>query len=137
MHINCIYGIIYAKIYTIYDEHFAKRYSIDISKYDFEDGPYITLANDNTIVVSLDTELYYDYATGEEIESIKDATFTVDKIEFKYVSKDNKVSLKVNGEVIGTYNYDPINRNGFYHKIGDKTYYYVTSDIYVMVRKSE
>ena len=126
-----------AKIYTIYDEHFAKKYSIDISKYDFEDGPYITLANDNTIVVSLDTELYYDYATGEEIDSIKDATFTVDKIEFKYVSKDNKVTLKVNGEVIGTYNYDPINRNGFYHKIGDKTYYYVTSDIYVMVRKSE
>lgn len=126
-----------AKIYTIYDEYFAKKYSIDISKYDFEDGPYIKLVNDNTIVVSLDTELYYDYATGEEIESIKDATFTVDKIEFKYVSKDKKVSLKVNGEVVGTYEYEPINDDSFYHKKGDKIYYYVTSDIYVMVRKSE
>lgn len=124
--------------YSIYDETFAEKYSIDISKYDFEEGPSISLVNDNTIVISLDTELYYDYSTGEEIETIKDATFIVDKIEFKYVNKDKNVALKVNGEVIDTYKYDPKdNYNKFYYTVEDKMYYYVTDDIYVMVRKSE
>jgi hypothetical protein len=127
-----------AKKYSIYDSNFAEKYTIDISEYDFEDGPYISLVNDNTIIVSLDTELYYDYSTGEEIETIKDATFTIDKIEFKYNNKDKEVSLKVNGEVIGTYGFDPINNyDVFYYNVGDKMYYYVTENIYVMVRKSE
>lgn len=127
-----------ARKYSIYDENFAEKYTIDISKYDFEDGPYISLINDNTIVVSLDTELYYDYLTGEEIESIKDATFTVDKIEFKYINKDKKVYLKVNGDVLGEYKFNPQqNEDIFYYNIADKIYYYVTNDTYVMVRKSE
>lgn len=124
--------------YSIYDQNFAEKYTLDISSYDFEDGPYINLINDNTVVVSLDTELYYDYTTGEEIESIKDATFTVDKIEFKYINKDKEVSLKVNGEVIGTYSYEPtMSSDSFYYNVNDKMYYYVTNDLYVMVRKSE
>lgn len=136
---NFIYGYDKdVKKYTIYDENFAEKYTIDISKYDFEDGPYISLINENTIVVSLDTELYYDYATGEEIESIKDATFTVDKIEFKYVALDKKVTLKVSGEEIASYDYNVNDNNGkFYNNVKDKLYYYVTDNMYVMVRKSE
>ena len=127
-----------SKKYSIYDETFAEKYTIDISKYDFEDGPYIDIYNDNTIKISLDTDLYYDYSTGEEIDSVKDATFTVDKIEFKYVSQDNKVTLKVNGEVIGTYEFYPQSYDHkFYNNVGDKMYYYVTNELYVMVRKSE
>lgn len=127
-----------AKKYIIYDENFAEKYTIDISEYDFEDGPYISLVNENTIVVSLDTELYYDYSTGSEIESLKDAMFTIDKIEFKYTSAEKSVFLKVNGELIGTYEYYPKdNYDNFYYNVDDKMYYYVTDDIYVMVRKSE
>ncbi len=136
---NFIYGYDKdAKKYTIYDENFAEKYTIDISKYDFEDGPYISLVNENTIVVSLDTELYYDYATGEEVNGLKDATFVVDKIEFKYIANDKKVTFKVNGEEITSYTYEIGDNNGkFYNNVKDKLYYYITSDTYAMVRKSE
>ena len=57
---------------------------------------------------------------------------------FKYSNKDKEVSLKVNGEVIGTYLYEPsMSNDSFYYNVNDKMYYYVVDDIYVMVRKSE
>lgn len=125
------------KKYAIYDENYAEKYTIDISDYDFEDGPYISLLNDNTIRVELDTALYYDFATGEEIDGLKDATFVVDKIEFKYIAKDKKVTFKVNGEVISTYDYVPDGYNNFYKSIDDNMYYFVANNTYAMVRKSE
>lgn len=126
------------KKYTIYDNNFAERYVIDISDYDFEQSPSIYLVNENTIVVSLDTKLYFDYLTGEEIPAIKDATLIVDKIEFKYVNENSEVTVKVNGKVVGTYKYKPSDKNTkFYMNISDKVYYYVSSNSYLMVRKSD
>lgn len=126
------------KKYFIYDDNFAEKYSIDISNYDFRDSPNIFLSNENTIVVSLDTKLYYDYSTGDEIDSLKDAAFIVDKIEFKYSSEEKVVSIKVNGELIGEFNYQPTkNEYSFYNNLNDKLYYYLTDNTYVMVRKSE
>lgn len=124
------------KKYTIYDNSFAEKYVIDISRYDFEEVPTIACINDSHIEVYLDSTLYFDFITGEELEAEKDAAFVVDKIEFKYSSKNNEVSLKVNGEVIATYDYSPSMYYNFYNNVKDELYYYVNDNLYVMVRKS-
>ena len=126
-----------SKKYIIYDSTFAEKGYIDISGYDFENNPILSVVNENTIIVELDSDLYYDLSTLEEITSIKDASYIDGKIEFKYLNDSKEVTLKVNGEKVSSYKYDPSQYYKFYNKVSDKLYYYVTDNTYVMVRKSE
>ena len=135
---NLIYGYdIENKKYTIYDNTFAEKYVIDLNGYDFDTNPRLEYVNENSIVVYMDSTLYFDSLTGEEIDTLKDATFVVDKIEFKYSNKNKNVTLKVNGDILSTYDYDAKMATKFYNNIKDKMYYYVSDNLYVMVRKSE
>lgn len=135
---NLIYGYDKeSKKYTIYDNVFAEKYTIDLNGYDFEGYPKLEYVNENSIVVYMDSTLYFDSLTGVEIEELKDAAFVVDKIEFKYSNKNKEVTLKVNGTVLSTYDYDPQMGMNFYNNIKDNMYYYVSDNLYVMVRKSE
>ena len=135
---NLIYGYDKdSKKYTIYDNTFAEKYVIDLNGYDFESNPRLEYVNENSIVVYMDSTLYFDALTGDEIESLRDATFVADKIEFKYSNKNKNVTLKVNGDTLSTYDYDARMGTKFYTIVKDKMYYYVSDNLYVMVRKSE
>ena len=135
---NLIYGYDKdSKKYTIYDNTFAEKYVIDLNGYDFESNPRLEYVNENSIVVYMDSTLYFDALTGDEIESLRDATFVADKIEFKYSNKNRNVTLKVNGDTLSTYDYDARMGTKFYTIVKDKMYYYVSDNLYVMVRKSE
>ena len=135
---NLIYGYDKdSKKYTIYDNTFAEKYVIDLNGYDFESNPRLEYVNENSIVVYMDSTLYFDALTGDEIDSLRDATFVADKIEFKYSNKNRNVTLKVNGDTLSTYDYDARMGTKFYTIVKDKMYYYVSDNLYVMVRKSE
>lgn len=125
------------KKYIIYDQTFAEKYTIDLSDYDLDGNPSLSYVHGNTLIISMGSTLYFDALTGDELESVKDATLVDDKIELKYYSANNSVSLKVDGKVISTYKYDEKSNNNFYVKVKDGMYYYVANNTFVMVRKSE
>lgn len=125
------------KKYIVYDQTFAENYTLDLSDYDLDGNPILSYVNGNTLVISMGSTLYFDALTGEELERVKDATLVDDKIEFKYSSTNNEVSLKVDGKVISTYDYDAESQNNFYIKVKDGMYYYVGTNTFIMVRKSE
>ena len=125
------------KKYIVYDQTFAEKYTIDLSGYDLDGNPVLSYINGNTLVITMGSTLYFDALNGDELESVKDATLVDDKIEFKYSSSNNSVSLKVDGKVISTYDYDEESQNNFYIKVKDGMYYYVGDNTFIMVRKSE
>ena len=125
------------KKYIVYDQTFAEKYTIDLSGYDLDGNPVLSYINGNTLVITMGSTLYFDALNGDELESVKDATLVDDKIELKYSSSNNSVSLKVDGKVISTYDYDEESQNNFYIKVKDGMYYYVGDNTFIMVRKSE
>ena len=126
-----------AKVYTIFDEHFAEKYTIDLSSYDFEEHPVLGYINESTISIHMDTILYFDATTGEEIDEVRDNVFVDDKIEFKLDNESKTLTIKVDGKVISTIkNYESYDRSLF-SKVDENTYYCSYNKSYVMIRKSE
>lgn len=125
------------KLYTIFDEHFAEKYTIDLSSYDFENNPTLGYINESTISIHMDTTLYFDAITGEEIDEVRDTVFVDDKIEFKLNNESKTLKVKVDGKEISTIkNYERYDRSLF-DKVDENTYYCASYKSYVMIRKSE
>ncbi len=123
---------------VIYDAQFKEKYSLSYKDYDFDGNPYVDLRNGNTIEVILDSSLYYDYETGEEIESIKDVTYEIGKSKLEYDVDAKKVKVIVNEEEIVTFKYD-VTKNVSnvkpYKTITEENFNYIDGTLYVYVEK--
>lgn len=119
----------------IYDDLLKEINTIDLSNYDYDDYPTIELINGNTIVVTMDSELYFDYETGDEIENIQDVTYNIAELELKYTHKDDKVSVVNKDKTIVTYPYDPMYQNKPFKMLNEEDFYYLDDETYVIVMK--
>ena len=85
---------------NIYDNSLNVKNTIDLSKYDFNKYPEISIKGNN-LVVKLDTNLYFELDTGKELKCLGGYTKIMGNFEITYddgitISKDSKeiVNLK-------------------------------------------
>lgn len=123
--------------FVIYGYDLEERYKINLSDYDYDDYPEIKLINNNVIVIKLDSELYYDYETGEELAELKDVTYHMIGLQINYVAKENKVNVIRDNKVIATYSYNALDDyySSMFNTITDSAIYYCNGKNYVMVKK--
>lgn len=90
---------------TIYDEELKEMYSLSFKEYDIdEDDDVFVLLNKDILIVNInETELYYDYKTGEEIKDpvvtyeINNVKMTVDleSMKINFYEDDKAVNLDI------------------------------------------
>lgn len=98
-------GLIYTfdknkKEYNLYDNALNKMYTINIQDYDYDGYASLRLENNNTLVLELNSIIYFDYETGKEIDGIKDYENSVDGITIKYTASTKLLQYIVNEKVI-------------------------------------
>lgn len=120
---------------VIYNNDLEVKYSIDLSSYDYEDYPSVMLVNGNTIMVTLDSELYFDYESGQEIDNILDVTYNIGNLELQYTNKDNTVKVYESDKVIASYEYDPLVYKKPYNMIDDESFYFMDDENFVKIGK--
>lgn len=120
---------------VIYDDMMIEKLTIDLSDYDFEKYPKIELVNSNTVVVTMDSELYFDYETGEEIENIQDVSYSEGDLVFDYTQKNGKVVVLSGDNEIVSYSYDPLVHKKPYNKIEEDSFYYISDTSFVLIMK--
>lgn len=125
------------KVYTFYDKEFIEKCSIDISSYDYSKRAIINLINENTVRIWFDSYVYFDYETGEEIDSLKDYSALVNGITIDYVNSKKEVSYSIDGSVAATINVKDVDDVLFFDKIDDNSLYYATQNEYVYIEKGE
>lgn len=119
----------------IYDETLTEKTVIDLSDYDYDDYPTIELVNGNTIVVTMDSELYFDYESVEELTETQDAEFSVLDLTMKYSTASGKITVLDNEKEIVSYPYNPLSQNNPYILVDENSFYYLENDTYVYVQK--
>ena len=120
---------------VIYNNDLEVKYSIDLSSYDYEDYPSVMLVNGNTIMVTLDSQLYFDYESGQEIDNILDVTYNIGNLELQYTNKDNTVTVYEGDKVIASYEYDPLVYKKPYNMIDDESFYFMDDENFVKIGK--
>lgn len=125
------------KKYTIYDQELEKSYDINLSEYDYNNYPTIELVNENTLAINLNSKIYFNYETGEEIEHYQDYQTVVNGVKITYDNSKENVEYQVNNETLATIPVDVNKNHDYYHKIDDKVFYYNTGKDYVYIEKGE
>lgn len=123
--------------YTIYDQNIKELYKIDLSEYDYNNYPKIELINENTIAVHMNSDIYYNYETGEEIEYPLNYQTSINGITISYDNQKNNVTYKVNGEEVATITVNINENNKYFNKINDNIIYYNTKKDYIYIEKGE
>lgn len=128
------------KEYTLYDNDLKKMYTINIQDYDYDGYAKLRLENDNTLVLELNSIIYYDYETGKEIDGIKDYENSVDGITIKYTSSDKVLQYIVNEKVIVEINLknDKLlsdKYSTFYKITEDSMLHFATNKNYITIKK--
>lgn len=126
------------KTYTFYDQDLNEMYNIDISNYDYNSRAIVSLLNESTIEIKLDSEIYYDYETGKEISGIKDYSYMNNDIEITYKNTNHEVSYQFDNKELNKIrvNKDLLN-NKLHNSIEDSMFYYLTNEEYILVYKGE
>lgn len=120
---------------VIYNSDLEVKYSIDLSSYDYEDYPSVILVNGNTIMVTLDSELYFDFESGQEIDGILDVTYNIGDLVIQYTNEDNTVKVYEGDKVIAKYDYNPLVYKKPYNMIDEDSFYYMDDENYVKIGK--
>jgi len=116
------------KIYTIYDKELVRVGTIDLNNYDFDNQVIIKKIGTNYV---LSDGIYFNEEL-EQVETIKEYTMKKDTYGLK-VSTENVVSVLIEDKVIGTYDY--VYPNEMYNEMEDGTFYYISDDSYVTIKK--
>ena len=119
----------------IYDEDMNKKILIDLSDYDYNDYPIVELVNGNTIVVTLDSELYFDYSTGDELTEIQDVSYNIWDLELRYNNTDGKLYVFNDNKEILSYTYNPLYEKEPYIMVDDNSFYYLEDSNYIYIEK--
>jgi len=77
-------------IYTFYDQDLKEKFKINISDYDYDLKAQISLKNNNTINIKLDSDIYFDANTGEEIKSVSDEEMEINGIKIQFSGSNNE-----------------------------------------------
>lgn len=125
------------KEYTIYDSNIKPLYKINLSEYDYNSYPEIKLLNENTLVININSNIYYNYETGVEIEKPLDYQTSINGITIDYNNNDKTVSYQVNNEIVATIPVDIEEDNTYFNKINDNIIYFKTKKDYVYIEKGE
>lgn len=123
------------KKYIIYDEQFKEKYEISLNSYDFAEHPEIRLLNGNTLAIKLDSNLYFNYETGEEINKVLDDVYKFDEVMFNYNFNKKKVEVSINNKIIAIYDFDNRKENNYYNIMGENSIYYSNDKYYILVKK--
>lgn len=125
------------KIYTFYDQQLNEVVSVDISSYDYNGRAIVNLINGNTIRVWFDSFVYFDYETGEEIETLKDYSALVNGITIDYIDSKGEVSYSIDGDIVAKVNVKDVNDEMYFKTNGENILYYLTQKEYVYIEKGE
>lgn len=124
--------------FTLYDKDFKEKYTIDVNAYDYEDIPALKLINENTLVLILDSNVYFDYETGEEIEGIKEYSAVVNGVTINYNSSKKQVSYMIENKKVADVNVEGFdNLKTYFTKIDDNSFYFATPKEFVYINKGE
>ncbi len=135
---NMIYSFDKEKrIYTFYDQQLNEIVSVDISSYDYNGRAIVSLVNGNTIRVWFDSFVYFDYETGEEIESLKDYSALVKGVTINYIDSKKEVSYSIDDDVVAKLDVKDVNDEMYFKINGDNILYYLTQKEYVYIEKGE
>ena len=116
------------KIYTIYDKDLVRLGTIDLNDYDFDNQVIIKKIGTNYV---LSDGIYFNEEL-EQIDDIKEYTMKKDNYGLK-INSENVVSVLIEDKVIGTYDY--VYPNEMYNEMEDGTFYYISDDSYVTIKK--
>lgn len=136
-------GLIYAydnikKIVTVYDSSLEELYQISLASYDFVGVPVLHLLHGNTIEIQLDSSIYFDYETGEEIENLKEYSALVNGITIKYDQSKKQLTYSSGDNKISTIDLENGNMEKTYFQwLDENSFYYVTPKEYLYIEKSE
>jgi hypothetical protein len=119
----------------IYDESLNEKNVIDLSDYDYNKYPTIGLINGNTVIITMDSDIYYDFETGNEVDDIQDVSYNVNDLVLNYKHKDGKVVVLDDGEEVVSYSYDPLLHKKPYNIIDDNSFYYLNHNSFVLIEK--
>ncbi len=125
--------------YSIYDNDLKEMYKIDVTNYDFDDVPLLTLVNKTTIKLNGTHSSLYDYATGKELKEEAEFNYEFGVVKLNYKPSDNILNIVVN-EKKYEFNVTEFNFYDNFAKIGDQNFYIVSYDknyIYISLKKSE
>ena len=132
-------GFIYAEIDdNKYDEELKEKYTIDLTKYDF-DIYSLALLNGNTIIASNEgDDIYIDYETGKEIKDINPYEQDIDNFHIKF--ENGKLTIKTSEKNEISFDISVFDTSSFVKK-DDTHYYYINeksnNSIYIMIQKEE
>lgn len=124
------------RVYTFYNQNLEEKFKIDISGYDYEERAIVSLVNANTLKIKLDSEIYYDYETGEEIEEIKDSDATIDDVKVFFNGRNKEISYKVDDKELATMKGNE-EFSEYLVKVSDQLYYFITEKEYLVLYKGE
>lgn len=135
-------GLIYSydknkKEYTFYDEELNVKCNINISSYDYDSRAVVQLLNKNTIVLEFDSNVYFDYETGEEIENIKDYSTVVNGVTVNYDAAKKEVSYIIEDKTATALSAKDEQNIKYFHVIDDDSLYAVTDKEYLYIEKGE
>lgn len=127
-----------SKVYTFYDENMKEKFKIDISGYDYDKRAVVSLKNENTIVIQLDSEIYYRYEDGKEIEKLEDYETVHNGVTVSYSHRNKEVTYRIDNKELAKVSLKGENdvKNYFVH-LSDEAFYFVTDKNYIVVYKGE
>ena len=103
--------------------------TIDIADYDFAKRLEFNKVGD-TIVG--DDKVFYDLATLKQVSELQETKIKKDNYEL-LLKSDGVVSIYVNNKVIGNYKYEY--GTNLYNENNDGTFYYLSNNSYVAIKK--
>lgn len=115
--------------YNIYDKDLMFVGTIDIADYDFAKRLEFNKVGD-TIVG--DDKVFYDLATLKQVSELQETKIKKDNYEL-LLKSDGVVSIYVNNKVIGNYKYEY--GTNLYNENNDGTFYYLSNNSYVAIKK--
>lgn len=136
-------GLIYSydntkKVATFYDSSLKEMYQISLESYDFVGVPTIRLLQGNTIEIQLDSSIYFDYETGDEIEGIKEYSALVNGVTIQYHPNKKQLTYSSGEHMISTIDlnnetvYEP-----YFKWLDENSFYYATEKEYLFIGKSK
>lgn len=140
-YVNRYNGLIYSfdkekRVYTFYNQNLEEKFKIDISGYDYDKRAIVSLVHGNTLKIKLDSEIYYDYETGEEISEIKDSDKNVDDIKILFNGHTKELSYQVDGKALANIK-NVSDEAEELIKVSEQMYYFLTENECLILYKGE
>lgn len=113
---------------------FEKTYTLDFSEYDYDEMPTIQVIGNN-IIVSLSSNLYYNFENGEELDSPLLFSLEVNGVEFEYNLENFEYKAIVEGKEVAKFDYELGDYTSLYEMYDENTLYFSQEFGYVIIEK--